>query len=457
MVFQLIFLLVYQLFLRKETFFIWNRIYLLGSLLISFILPIIQIGVVEEVVPAEFIWSLGTIDLGGTNELEVSAVSNSEISTMLVLNRIWLLGSLIMAFVFFKGLFRIYKLRVSGKVSIYRKIKLVVLDQVETSFSFFNTIYIGEDIVEKQRNSILEHEYIHIRGKHSYDKILCELLKIFMWFNPAIYLYQANLTILHEYIADESTTQKIGKKEYYQELLSKVFNTKNVPFVNTFFNHSLIKKRILMLKKKQSKNNKRWKYAMIIPLLATMIIFVASQNIYAQKSKKDSNSEIIRNIEILKESIAKKGNISEEEEKELQALMLLVTPNGLSNPDLAGGFEVAEFPLGVLKNSPDFTFPIYVGCSTVNRDEKLSCMNSKILAHFKSEYDSNNVKNFSKNKIDVDFKIGRDGKISEVETKSRNASLKNEIQRVFASMESLIPAEIEGNKVAVTTRITIVF
>ena len=42
-VFQLLFLMVYDLFLKKETFFQWNRVYLLTTFVLSLVLPWIKL------------------------------------------------------------------------------------------------------------------------------------------------------------------------------------------------------------------------------------------------------------------------------------------------------------------------------------------------------------------------------------------------------------------------------
>jgi uncharacterized membrane protein len=51
--FQLLFLVGYDLFLKKETFFNWNRVYLIFSSLISFVLPFIKLESFQNVVPQE--------------------------------------------------------------------------------------------------------------------------------------------------------------------------------------------------------------------------------------------------------------------------------------------------------------------------------------------------------------------------------------------------------------------
>src|SRR5690606_2949015 len=53
--FQLLFLLVYEFLLKKETFFAYNRCYLLITTVLSFQLPLIKIESLGLLVPAESI------------------------------------------------------------------------------------------------------------------------------------------------------------------------------------------------------------------------------------------------------------------------------------------------------------------------------------------------------------------------------------------------------------------
>ena len=46
--FQLVFLIIYDVFLRRETFFQWNRWYLLGTCVLSFLLPLITLDIFKK-------------------------------------------------------------------------------------------------------------------------------------------------------------------------------------------------------------------------------------------------------------------------------------------------------------------------------------------------------------------------------------------------------------------------
>ncbi|MBC8984225.1 hypothetical protein H9X96_00380 [Pedobacter sp. N36a] len=89
----------------------------------------------------------------------------------------------------------------------------VKLNQNNPAFSFFNLLFIPSDIAGKK--TILKHELVHIRQRHSLDIIFFEIIQILSWFNPITYLLKKDIKLLHEYIADEQTTLKeIGKYDY---------------------------------------------------------------------------------------------------------------------------------------------------------------------------------------------------------------------------------------------------
>ena len=93
----------------------------------------------------------------------------------------------------------------------------------------------GEELSQAQQESILLHEKVHVRERHSWDLVLFECLKILFWFNPMVYLYQRRMATLQEYIADRTVAAHQPPARYYQELLSQVFQTEKISFINTFF------------------------------------------------------------------------------------------------------------------------------------------------------------------------------------------------------------------------------
>src|SRR5690606_20802505 len=188
------------------------------------------------------------------------------------------------------------------------------------AFSFFHYIFLGERLNDNDKDAILKHEMVHVKEKHTLDLLFFEVLRIFFWFNPLVYMYQNRIMTLHEFIADQQAVKHQDKSQYYQNLLSQVFQTQNISFINPFFKQSLIKKRIVMLQKSKSKQVKLLKYALLIPIVFGMLVYTSCAKEEVQNSNKELS--ISEQIETLKATmIAKEGELTDEEKQGLLILL----------------------------------------------------------------------------------------------------------------------------------------
>ena len=273
--FQLVFLIIYDLFLKRETFFQWNRLYLLATYILSMTLPWIKIEAMKTTVPKafqaypEFLWNINN-----ANAIDVMAEESSfSISwEYAILFGGMILATLLLAY----KLVQILSLRRKGEVHYFKDFTQIIVSNSAIAFSFFKSIFLGDKIFKQEHKSIVQHELVHIRQRHSYDLMFFELMRIVGWFNPLVYVYQNRISELHEFIADAKVS-KTHKKEQYQLLLSQVFQTQNISFVNQFFKTSLIKKRIVMLQKTKSKKIWKLKYLLLVPLVFGMLAYSATE------------------------------------------------------------------------------------------------------------------------------------------------------------------------------------
>jgi len=231
----------YCLFLHKETFYSLNRFYLIMATLIAFSIPLLQMGYLNN--------------LFGRQQYVYTVVIPSKIienDLSFTINDLIIYCYFIIAAVFtLKMCYSIYKIIV---LSIHAKkqkagaITYVELLDSDTAFSFFNLLFLNPDVIAK--NTVLKHEMVHIRQKHSLDIIFFELIQIIAWFNPATYFIKKDIKLLHEYIADEVTTNTdIQKHEYAMFLIQNSFGTMPNQLTNQIFNQSILKRRINMLNK----------------------------------------------------------------------------------------------------------------------------------------------------------------------------------------------------------------
>lgn len=247
----------YKLFLAKETYFVLNRIYLISAGLCSLSIPFLRFEWFSKQTVVQPIYT----GVDHLNDLmtQVSVTSDTpeklNFGNLIVIA--YLIGLAVFAVLFIYKLFKVHR--------------LLQQEHTGNAFSFFRKKRIDESLPEVP--TIDRHEEIHIRQLHTLDILFFELLGIFTWFNPIIYLYKHTIKNIHEYLADEEAAKFQGDKEQYALLLlSRAFGIAPNSLTNTFFNKSLIKKRIFMLHKQRSKKTAILKYGLFLPLFAITLV-----------------------------------------------------------------------------------------------------------------------------------------------------------------------------------------
>jgi len=133
--------------------------------------------------------------------------------------------------------------------------------------------------------NILEHEKVHSDQYHSIDVLIMRFFCILFWFNPFIWLYKKAILQNLEFIADSEATKNISDKKAYQLTLLKITTHENCVVLTNHFYQSLIKKRIVMLNKNQSKKWNSWKYALMLPLLVAFVFLFQMEVIAKEKNQ----------------------------------------------------------------------------------------------------------------------------------------------------------------------------
>jgi hypothetical protein len=256
----------YLVFLQKETFYGLNRGYLISASLFSFIIPFLQIGSFNLLIKGTKDMDLVYIDPNLSKTAgNLSLISLGELVTVIYL--------LIAAYLLIKLLTSFYEL-ISLALKARRErlgnVVYVELNDSAVAFSFFNLLFINRSCIEK--DTILKHEMVHIRQKHSLDILFFEFLKIINWFNPIAWLIQKDIKLLHEYIADDITTNAdVQKHEYAMFLIQNSFGVTPKYLTNQIFNQSILKRRINMLNKKRSAGRARLKILLAVPIVGGML------------------------------------------------------------------------------------------------------------------------------------------------------------------------------------------
>lgn len=434
LVFQLIFLLVYDVFLKKETFYSLNRIYLLVTPLLSLLIPFIQFDFIRESVQKSDVIKLQEVVVGVTNK-----IAETDVYYFTLLNIIEIGGLIALGWFVYK-LIKIYQLIRHHKQQKKTGYIEVLLTENEAAFSFFRYIFIGENITESNKEHIIRHELVHIRQKHSFDLIFFECMRILFWFNPLVYVFQQKISELHEFIADEETA-KDNRTQQYEFLLQQVFRTEKFSFVNQFFKQSLIKKRIAMLNKKHSAGVKRVKFALLVPTIFTMLFYVS-----CQEKKLTLNEQ----IESLEQTIQSKDSISNDDYNRLFKLYeAIAVKKGMK--DYIGKDEV---PFAVIDE-----VPVFPGCENVSLDERRACFQDKMNEHIRThfQYPAEAQEKGIQGKVYVQFTINEVGAIEGVRLRGPDKQLEDEVRRMVSLLPQMQPGKQKGRPVKVPFSIPVNF
>ncbi|MET3979431.1 TonB family protein [Mucilaginibacter sp. UYP25] len=267
-----VFYLCYCLFLNRDTHYTLSRFYLIFSCVIAFVMPVMQLSVLKPIVPEILIEEpVYNVNLTAVNVQPIQIAEPVEHITFdEVLVYLYIAGAIVALFVLMFRLRKLYILTRKNQSLYQDQYKLVKLNDENTAFSFFNYLFIGSNV--PQPETIIAHELVHIRQKHSADIIFLEVVKVFNWFNPFIYLIQRSLKTIHEYIADEQTAaHEQDALAYSSFLLNNAYGIQGNSIAHSFFNYNLLKKRIIMLNKNRSGKLARLKYLAAVPLCAGML------------------------------------------------------------------------------------------------------------------------------------------------------------------------------------------
>ena len=265
----LIFYLFYRFLLRKETFHRFNRVVLVGTAVLAFLLPLCIITIHKPMEAAPLTVEAMVLEptVGETMELP-PIVTQATPWWQIALTVLFWAG---VAFVLVRVLVSILSIakliRQAEQVQEEDGCKIVVTDRNIDPFSWTKYIVLSRKDWEAPHASILAHEKAHIGLGHSVDILLVDVLSAFQWFNPAIWMLRADLKELHEYEADDAVLRAGANIKEYQYLLIRKAVSKSGYSVANSFNHSILKNRITMMSKSKSPLSRGLRVLYLLPLV----------------------------------------------------------------------------------------------------------------------------------------------------------------------------------------------
>jgi len=256
----------YRLLLHRETFYTLNRYFLISSTLLSFLLPALQFSYLNSIFDSD----AKKLEAHAITSIPLNTASGTFSETGQILSIVYLLIFIMLLTKIMISLYQVLTLAINAKRQKKGKVIYVELQAPGTAFSFFNLLFIYPGT--KDMETILEHEMVHIQQKHSLDVFFFELVRMISWFNPVSWLIRNDVRLLHEYIADDLTTNSvIQKHEYALLLIRNSLGNLPSPLTNQIFNRSILKMRINMLNKKRSAGRARLRILCAIPLTGGML------------------------------------------------------------------------------------------------------------------------------------------------------------------------------------------
>ncbi|MPL55760.1 hypothetical protein SDC9_01242 [bioreactor metagenome] len=272
----------YLLFLRDKTFHHYNRFYLLGTMVLSLLLPLLKVEYFTIETDSRILLLLNQFNQNSVQEVENSF-------------NFWDFGALILGIVSFfllakltLGLVKIHQLKKEFPKESIEGITFYNTNLHDAPFSFFRNLFWKKSILINSDlgKQILKHEMVHIEQKHSFDKLFVQIIQSLFWFNPIFYFIKKEITLIHEYLADKKAVKNADTRAFAQMLLASNFSGNVLPATSPFLSSNL-KKRLKMLTQK----NTKYSYArriLALPILfgVSFALLVNAKNIEIKKQNK---------------------------------------------------------------------------------------------------------------------------------------------------------------------------
>ena len=280
-----LFYCAYFFLLRKETFFNSNRWFLLAGLITSVVLPFVVYTKIVWVDPTPMPTMNYSTSYVPHNIMNTIPEESFEINWNYIALAIYGIGFLALIIKFATDFYSLNSVLKGREIQQEADFKFIDIEENIAPFSYFDYIVYNSSLYSaSELESILEHEKVHSDQNHTVDVIISRIFCVLFWFNPIIWLYKKAILQNLEFIADYEAAKKISDKKAYQYTLLKITTHETCVAITNHFYQSLIKKRIVMLNKNQSKKTNYWKYCTIIPALAAFV-FLFQIEIIAQEKK----------------------------------------------------------------------------------------------------------------------------------------------------------------------------
>ena len=437
------FYLVYKLLLSRETFFGFNRAVLLGMAGVSLLLPLVRFTVESAPEP-----------VGGfvvVEDIVMQAVAADapgfSVTAAQVCFAIYIIGVAFFACREVWSLLCLRRMLRGGRVAGRDGgVKTVVVKGDVSPFSWMGNIVVSEKDYRDNPEYILLHERAHIAGRHSWDILLCDVLIVFQWFNPAAWLLKAELQSVHEYEADRRVLSSgVNAADYQLLLIRKAVGDKLFSMANNLTQSSL-KKRITMMLKRKSNPWSRARMLVAVPVAAVAVVAFATPKAESLSNVIESESEAL--VSKVMPAVKAQADGSSQGATEMAAADAApVKAEAEAQPK-------ADAPEAIVPDGDDKVYDV------VEQQPEFPGGTSGLAKWLGDniKYPAEAAKQGIEGRVIVQFVVGIDGTVSNVKLmRPVNPLLDQEALRVVTAMPKWTPGKQDGKPVAVKYTIPVTF
>lgn len=436
----------YRLFFYKDTFFHWRRMAMLCFFAISLLYPLLNIqGWIkshEPMVAMADLYATIVLPEQGIEVPQEAAINWQELIIHL-LTLIYWSGILVLTARFLFQLGSIIRLHMRCSRVTIQGTRVHLLYKNTGPFSFFHWIFVHpESHTESEISEIITHEETHARQYHSVDVLISELMCIFCWFNPFMWLMKREVRGNLEYMADHKVLETGHDSKSYQYHLLGLAHHKAAATLSNSFNVLPLKNRIKMMNKKRTKEIGRTKYLIFLPL-AILLMIVSNIEMVARTTK-DFAKEVIE--QATNQIVSQPETVNTPQQPaETTEVATLQDKKGVQQdkPIVQKEKDQNDVVFEVVEVMPEFPQGMQALMSFLSKNIKYP-----VEAHATG----------AQGRVIVSFVVRKDGSISDIKTvRSIDPYLDKEAERVISTMPKWIPGKQRGQAVNVRFTVPVMF
>ncbi|MCQ2067590.1 MAG: hypothetical protein MJY68_00595 [Bacteroidaceae bacterium] len=268
-----VFYIFYRLFLIKDTWHRLNRIVLLSTALLSFLLPVCIVTIHKtEVLPMPM-----------TQLMQAVSSTPAQPSTPwwhIALMAVYTAGVVFVLARVIASVLRVRNIIKDARKEVLADGTVVyIMPGNAASFSWMGHIVISEADWNNNESAIIRHEKAHVALRHSIDVLITDIIAAIQWFNPAIWMLRIDLRAVHEYEADDTVLRAGTDLRSYQYLLISKAAAMNGYTIANNFNHSILKNRIFMMEKERTTRRSLLRALYLLPLVCISLALNAQTKV----------------------------------------------------------------------------------------------------------------------------------------------------------------------------------